>query len=254
MTCMVTTSTDGELTIAEVKHVIPQGLQSVVTQELVDRLNLVSKDPSEAVAIRETFMGYTQVLKEGKFKLEDYLNASAFVSYRLMGYNQKESWERTFPDRYMAMFAAGKTDKEISATVSHYSKTKLVNMIFEQTMIPVWVMNQDVFQQAVDEQLKLMTTARSEMVRMQAANSIMTHLKPPEKKQIELAITTPENSGMNALRDMLTAVAARQIELIKAGATTREVAHQKLHTGIPADLGDNAMMIDVTPVQTESPD
>lgn len=228
------------LTVDEVKNAVPPQLRNTVNQDLVDKLNQVSSDPEAAAAIRETFVGFTTVLKEGKFKLEDYLNASAFVSYRMMGFNNQESYARTFPQRYQGLVARGASTKDISAYVSIYARGKLVNLILEQAMIPVWVMNQDAFQKAVTTQLDLMSNAKSEMVRMQAANSILTHVKPPEKKQIDVSITTPEASGLDALKQMMGEIAARQIQLIESGATTREIAHQKL-------IVQSGEMIDVTP-------
>ncbi|MGQ0565600.1 MAG: hypothetical protein ACT4OK_11085 [Gemmobacter sp.] len=228
------------LTMEEVKNAVPPQLRNAVSQDLVDKLNLVSSDQEAAAAIRDTFVGFTTVLKEGKFKLEDYLNAAAFVSYRMMGFNNQESYARTFPQRYQGLVARGATPKDISAYVSIYARGKLVNLILEQAMIPVWVMNQDAFQKAVTKQVELMNTARSEMVQMQAANSILTHVKPPEKKQIDVNVTTPEASGLNELRQMLGDIAQRQIQLIESGATTREIAHQKL-------ISNGAAMIDVTP-------
>lgn len=228
------------LTVEEVKNAVPAQLRGAIGQDLVDRLNQVSADPEAAAAIRETFIGFTTVLKEGKFKLDDYLNASAFVSYRMMGFNNQEAYARTFPQRYQGLVARGASPKDISAYVSIYARGKLVNLILEQAMIPVWVMNQDAFQKAVLKQVELMNTARSEMVQMQAANSILTHVKPPEKRQIDLTVTTPEASGLNDLRNMLGEIARRQIELIESGATTREIAHQKL-------IVKSGEMVDVTP-------
>ena len=233
------------LTVEDIKAALPDHLKNAATQGLADILNQLSGDPEAAAAIRETFLGHTKVLNEGKFKLEDYANATAYVSYKLMGYTNQEAYARTFPQRYQALVARGASSKDISAYVAIYNRGKLVNLVLEQALIPVWVINQDVFQKAVMTQLDIMQTAKSEMVRMQAANSLLTHIKPPEKKQIDLNITTPETSGMTELRQMLTMVAERQRQLIEQGATTREIAHQKISMGgTVAVTGD---MIDVTP-------
>lgn len=232
------------LTIDEVKNAVPLQLRSAVGQDLVDRLNQVSADPEAAAAIRETFIGYTRVLNEGKFKLEDYLSAASYVSYKLMGLTNQDAYARTFPQRYQALVARGATAKDISAYVAIYNRGKLVNLILEQALIPVWVMNQDAFQKAVQTQLDIIANAKSDMVRMQAANSLLTHIKPPEKKQIDLTVATAEASGLTELRQMLTTVAERQRQLIEQGATTREIAHQKIVMGVPVE---GVALIDVTP-------
>lgn len=237
------------LTVDEIRTVLPEHLKGAANQDLADKLNTIAAEPETVEAIRETFLGYTRVLNEGRFRIEDYVNAAAYVSYKLMGYNNQEAYSRTFPQKYQALVAKGASNKEISSYVAIYNKGKLVNLIMGQALIPIHIMNQDVFQKAVMEQAFLMANAKSEMVRMQAANSILTHLKPPEKKEIGLTISTPENSGLDALKDLLTAVAERQRELIEKGATTREIAHQKIMIGGAKDSGNIPEMIDVTPAE-----
>lgn len=239
------------LTVQEIRIALPDNLKGSASQELADTVNTLTTDPEAARTIRETFIGYTNVLKEGKFRIQDYANAAAYVSYKLMGYNNRESYTRTFQDRYMDLVAKGCTDREISAYVSVYNRGKLVNLIMEQALIPVWVLNQDAFQEAVRTQVAIMTSGKSEMVRMQAANSILTHIKPPEKKQLEIAITTSEHSGMDDLRAMLTSLALRQQEMIQLGATTKEIAHQRIVRSDDESSRDISGMIDVTP-ETES--
>lgn len=232
------------LTVVQIREALPAHLKNAASQSLTDMVNTMATDIDCAEAIRETFIGNTNVLKEGRFKIEDYVNACAYVSYRLMGYNNRESYMRAFPVRYQGMVARGLTDKDISANVAMYNQNKLVSLMMEQALIPVWVMNRDAFQQAVLTQVSLMSDLKvSPMVRMQAANSILMHVKPPEKKQIELNINTSETSGMDELRNTLQALAEKQIELISGGVSTREIAHQKL---LRQQVKDDEM-IDITP-------
>lgn len=226
------------LTLEEVKETLPKHLKSVVTQALVDKVNNIAADPEMAEHIRQSFVSYTSVLQEGKFKTEDYLSAVAYVSYKVMGYTNQESYKRTFPKRYTDMVARGMDDKVISSYVAAYNKNKLVNLILEQTLVPTWVLNQDLYQKAINVQAELMLGAQSEKVRTEAANSLLTHLKKPETKQVELNIGVKEPEGLNELRDMMTSMAQRQQDLIGQGVTTREIAHQKF-----------GQTIDVTPVE-----
>lgn len=235
------------LTIAEVTKAMPPQLKGNVSQDLVDLVNNISNDPEACRTIRETFISYTSVLKEGRFKSEDYVYAVTYVSYKLMGYNNKEAYARTFPARYQALVAKGATEKDISAYVSAYNKGKLVNLILEQTLIPVWVLNQEVYQKAISVQAELMMTAKSEKVRAEAANSILTHLKKPEKKEIELRLDTADNSGLNELKDKLLEMAQLQQELIQAGLSTKDIAHQRL---VPADDGS---IIDAEVIESSGP-
>lgn len=233
------------VTLDELKQALPAHLKSSASQSLVDQVNAVTADPEFARAIRDNVISYTSVLKEGRFKVEDYLNAVAYVSFKLMGFNNQESYKRTFPQRYANLVANGADEKTISAYVANYNKNKLINLILEQTLVPTWVLNQDIYQKAINTQAELMVGAKSEMVRMQAANSILTHLKRPEKTQVELNLGEAETSGMKELKDTLTLLARQQQELIGQGVNTRQIAHQKL--GIAAQAAPT--IIDVTPVQ-----
>lgn len=216
------------LTEEEVKKALPANMRTVNVTDLTSALNSLQMDPEAADNIRNNFVSYTGILREGKFKLEDYLNAVAFCSFKIMGYNNQESYQRTFPQRYQNLAQRGTSAKDIAAYVSAYAKGKLVNLILEQAMIPTWVLNQDMFQKALNEQFTLMTSAKSEMVRMQAANSILTHLKKPESKDFKLKIDTNESDGLKDLKDTLQQLAVQQRDLIEAGVSTQKIAHAPL--------------------------
>src|SRR5690606_18087721 len=135
-----------------------------------------------------------------------------------------------FPQRYATLVAQGKSKKDISAYVSAFSKGKLVNLILEQSLVPTWVLNQDVFQKAINVQADLMMNASSEKVRTDAANSILNHLKKPATKaDIQINIHSQEAAGMREMRDMLGKLAEQQRELIDKGAMkTIDVAAARL--------------------------
>ena len=73
------------LTQAQVALAVPTKLKVSVTQDLVDKLNNISTDDLHAETIKENFVSYTKVLMDGRYKLEDYMNAVAYVSYKMMG-------------------------------------------------------------------------------------------------------------------------------------------------------------------------
>lgn len=229
------------LNISDVKKALPATLNTNVTQHMVDQLNNLSTDPEVAEIMRNNFISYTTVMREGKFKLDDYVHAVAYVSYKIMGRTNREAYSLTFPGRYQNLVSQGKSDKDISSYVSAYNKNKLVNLIFEQTMIPTHVLNQDIFQKAINTQAELMMNAKSEKVRMDAANSLMTHLKKPESKQIELNMDIKESDGLKDLKNTLAQMAELQIKQIEGGASTRDIAHQDI---IIQDNVEDAEVVD----------
>ena len=236
------------MTLEQLKGALPEHLKSSASQELCDTVNTLVTDPEAAEAIRDNFVTYTTVLREGKFKITDYMSAVTYVTYKLSGLTNRDAWAKTFPDRYQRLIMNGVTEKEMSSYIASYHRNKLVTLILEQAQIPGHILYQDYFYKALLTQATLMTTAKSEMVRMQAANSVLQHLKAPEKKQISLSVEMSDRtSGVQSLKDMIADLAARQQELIESGTSTREIAHQKMSFG--QDISD---MIDVTPEDSGS--
>lgn len=219
------------LTREQVERALPANLKQAATQSLTDMLNQIAQDPLVAEQVRNNFISYTAVLREGRFKTEDYLHAVAYVSYKLMGYNNQDSYFRTFPQRHADLLAKGATAKDISAYVSAYSKGKLVNMIMEQAAVPTWVLNQDLFQKALNTQADLMQNATSEKVRSDAANSILTHLGKPKDGGLQINLDLKESSGMSEMKEMLARMAQQQQDLIAQGYTTKQIAAQPLIEG-----------------------
>ena len=218
------------LTIEEVTAAVPAQLRTSVSQHFVDMLNNLQVDPEMSRNIKENFISYSGVLKEGRFKIEDYFNAVQYVSYKIMNMSNQDAYIRTFPQRHADLVARGATAKDISSYVAMYNKGKLVNLIMEQVMVPVWVLNQDMFQKALNVQYALMTDEdMSGKVRTDAANSILTHLKKPEKMDFQLNMNTPESSGMKELTSALTNLANAQLEQIEKGnVKTIDIASSKL--------------------------
>lgn len=217
-----------ELTKQQVVNALPSNFRNSVTQELVDTINNVTQDQLLAETFRENFISYSGVMKDGKFKVQDYLNAVQYVTYKHMGYSNKDAYFKTFPNRQAELVARGTSEKDISAYVSAYHRGKLVNLIMEQSLVPVWIVNQDNYQKAINVQVELMNTAVSEKVRCDAANSILTHLAKPKDQVTNINLDLRENSGLTDLKNTLQALAEKQIEAIQGGTSTKEIAGSKL--------------------------
>ena len=211
------------LTVDQVKKLLPSTLATSVTQTYVDRINNAVQDPVIAEHVREAFVTYAGVVKEGRYKVEDYLAAVQYVTYKHMGFSNQDAYFKTFPDRYSNMMARGLTIAEMAPYVHAYSKGKLVNTIMEQSMIPMWVLNQDAYQKAINTQVEIMTTSTNDMARTSAANSILTHLAKP-KEAVELKFDIGESKVMTDLKDTLNALAQQQRALIEQGVTTKSIA------------------------------
>lgn len=209
----------------QLRNNIPDGLAEVIN-------NISGSDNYMRASYRDNVLGFSNVLKEGKFKITEYLSAVRFVSYRLMGLGVQDSWMRTFPDRYTRLVSEGATSKYMSSFSSAYNKTKLVNMIMEQALIPTHILNADLYQEAINTQAELMRNANSEKVRSDAANSLLTHLKQPEKTKIELDIGIKEGGVIDDLRAATRQLAEAQLRAIQnKELTVVDVAHARIING-----------------------
>ena len=226
---------DGLITLEQVKAAVPTNLRAGITQEYVDKLNAITTDEVMRDHIQRNFVSYTGILKEGKFKTEDYLCAVAFVSFKLMGMTDKDAYIKTFPDRYLSLVQGGANDKTLSSYVSIYKKGKLVNLILEQTITPSWVLNHHMFQEALNTQYDLMRNAESEKVRTEAANSLLTHLKKPEaaKGGVTFNLNQQDQAGMAAITNALHELADIQRSAISGGeAKTIDIAAMRMNSDV----------------------
>lgn len=217
------------LTVEEFRLALPDKMKKSVNQELIDRVNSIVSNPEEYENYRNNLVSYTSVMKDGKFKIEQYLDAVRYVSFKLLGATNIEAYIKTFPQKYQHFLDQGVAPKDIASYVTAYNKGKLVNLIFEQTLIPVHVLNMDMYQRALNEQMKLGLTANSEKVRSDALTSVMNQLRPPETKKIELDIGVKEDQSMNVLKNSMMELVAEQRRALESGAANaQQIAHQKL--------------------------
>lgn len=223
------------LTLEQFQLALPDKVKKSVNQELIDSVNAVISDPEVYEAYRENLLSYTKVMQDGKFKVTGYVDAVRYVSYKLMGHTNIDSYIKTFPDKYQRFLDQGVAAKDIASYVTAYNKSKLVNLIFEQTIIPSYVLNQDLYQKALNVQAELMVSSKSDMVRTTAANSLLTQLKMPEKQKVELDINVKEDGSIAALRAATLELAKHQRLSMQAGqSTAQEIAASSLVIDVPA--------------------
>ena len=91
------------LTTEQFKQVVPSQFKACVSQELIDQINQTLADPDMYETYRDNLLGYAHVMKEGKFKMEDYINAIKYCSHKIMGASNIDAYVKTFPDKYQAM-------------------------------------------------------------------------------------------------------------------------------------------------------
>lgn len=222
----------GLATREQISKTLPREVRNGISEDGLNLILNTLNDPTLMEEHRENILGYVGVLRDGRFKIQDYLNAVKYVSYKLLESSNLAAWIKVFPDRYNQLLQNGISEKDISSHVSAYNKNKLVNLIYEQTLIPSHVLNAHIYQKAINTQAELMLHANSEKVRSDAANSLLTHLKPPEVTKIKLDVEVKESSAMQELREITRQLAIQQQQLImNGGATAKVVAESQILEG-----------------------
>jgi hypothetical protein len=217
------------ITLEEFKEAMPAHVRKNINPELLDVINTAIADPEQLAVFRENVIGLTSVMREGRFKITDYLSAVKFVSHRLLGDNQTTAWAKVFPDRYNSLIQRNLDRSEIGALTSRYASSKLVVLLMGQTMMPTHILNAPLYQKAINVQADLMMNAKSEKVRCDAAANLLMTLKPPEVQKVELNIGIKEDSTIQELRETTMALARQQRQMIESGVVSvKSIAQSKL--------------------------
>ena len=221
------------------ERALPDKYRKNLNKELIENINQALTDPDIQDTLRDNFLSYVDVLNDGRFKITDYLNAVRYCTQKLMGNSNIDAYIKTFPDRYQDQLQRGLSNKDIQSIITVYNKSKLVTSIMEQSLVPSWILNQHLHQEAINTQAELMRTAQSEKVRSDSANSLLIHLKPPEVTKVELDVGMKDNDQLAQLRETTLMLAAQQKKLIEGGAmTAKAIAEQKVIREVKYDDPD----------------
>ena len=172
---MDTNSKLEKLTVEQLHKMIPLRFKSGINQGFVDELNRLLDESEDKQVIRDNFISWITVLGSSKFKMQTYIEAVKYVSYKMMGDTNIMSYAKAMPTRYQQLVERGKTIDEINAYVGMFNQNKVVVEIIKRTLVPIWVINSDILQEAINTQAELMRSARSETVRMKAASNLIDH-------------------------------------------------------------------------------
>jgi len=138
-TLPATTHNDEQLTIEQFQRVLPKQVKAKLTPDMINNINGVISDPGIRDNYRDNLLSYTNVMQDGKYKIQSYIDAVRYVSHKLMGSSNVEAYTKTFPARYQRVIDENKhlepeaVGKILSSYVAAYNKTKLVVKVFEQT-------------------------------------------------------------------------------------------------------------------------
>lgn len=242
MTGLVETVTEDGLSLDVIKELMPRRTSRESLESMQRTINgiISESEPEFRLNFRDNLIGYSNVMKEGKYKITDYLNAVKFASHRLAGHTFKDCYIKTFPERYARLKEDGVDD--FSSYVSAYTKNKMVVSILEQAMIPVSLLNADIYQKAINVQAAIMMDEDvSPMVRTKAADSLLNHLKPAEetKMTLDISATAAASDALSELRQLTETLAKQQRGMIIEGkASVHDISDAVLVTSSLEDDDD----------------
>lgn len=221
------------LTLEQLRSAMPKRQKHNINQKFVDTMNSLVSEPEARHVFRDNLVSYAHVLADPNMKLPTYIDAVKYVSFKLLNYTNQEAWVATFPERHQRLIDDNKDANFLRSTVACYHRNKIVNQIMEQTMVPTWVLNQDMYQKALNTQLELMTSGSvSDKVRTEAANSLLSHLKQPEATKLTLDVNVKQDDSIRELRDATMELARVQRLNIESGIQSADdVAKSKIIPG-----------------------
>lgn len=206
------------LEINAVKRLLPKNHRSLITQEFLDKVEGCVEDPLIAEQFKENFVTYLNVLSNGKFKMEDYIRAVKYISFKLLGYSNVDAYAATFPERYERLVREG---HQIDPFVSIYNRNKLVTAIYEQTVVPTWVLNAPLHQEALTELARMLKDPNVKgMTKVKACETILQYTKQPEVVKGELTISMEQSDTIADLREVTEQLAKTYKTALENKATT----------------------------------
>ena len=167
---------------------------------------------------------------------KQYMCAVKFFSLVEAGNSLTDAYVKVFPERFDRR-AEGNRSKDpdevkqlLRGEASRYNASRLVNEIRKVATIPVQLIHRHLLHEAILENARLMTGARSEMVRQKAADTLIRELKPSEDQVLSIKVDDGSTSVIEELRRATQELAAEQHQAVLAGVPMKQIAGSKIYT------------------------
>jgi len=226
------------LAIEAIKKLVPKAQRGLITQEFVNKLECSVENSLIAEQFKENFITYLNVLSKGKYKMNDYISAVKYVSYKLLNYSNIAAYAATFPERYQRLKEEGQ--EQIDAYSSAYNKNKLVLQIFEQTVVPSYVLNAPLHQEALNELAKMIKDPSVRgMTKVKACEAILHYTKQPDVIKGELTINVEQQDTIAELREVTEQLAQTYKDILeKKVKSLKEITEANIIDITPDELDD----------------
>lgn len=240
------------MSLEQIKALLPRGSKASISQRVLDLVNNVEDDGIDAGFMREKVMSFADVLKDGKYPIEDYMNAVKYGIATMNGMSNRKAYMMVFPERVVHIqkkvkereieIAAGsqKSPVDLDNFVGMYNKGDLVVEIKSRMILDVAIMNQPVNAEALNIKINLMRGHAAPdpegkpqrvtpLIQLQAAQAVFAATEMPKDNTIQLKVGYDEQAleVQQNIADQIKFAAQAQMERFKAGEGLESV--QKLH-------------------------
>lgn len=220
-----------ELTKEELQKRFPTKAKTI-TDETVELISAANNDPNfNGDEFLNTMYDYENVMYKNKASLKEYITALKFCAYlEAEGDNYTEAYKRA---RANDEFVIARRDadtssdqyRELTYAASRYRKTPMVRDILTQADMPLYLMFQGARYKAVKTLADEMIGAAYSKDRINAADKLLTHVKPPENAKIELDIGVQTENIIDRYESMINDLVKTQRQQIADGGDLKDVTN-----------------------------
>jgi hypothetical protein len=214
-----------QFSVDDLKKQFPAKKNSI-NEDTVKLLNDANDDAEfNGDEFMKTLVEYQNVMIDCSGSMGEYINAVKFCAYlESESANITEAYckARSNDDFVSSRVGAvpGSADyNALTAAASRYRKSPMVRQILTQSDMPLYLMFQGSRYQAVALLAREMQNAAYSKDRISAADKLLTHVKPPDNLQVELAVGPSQQAQdlSMQLSEQLAASVAMQRKMLEAG-------------------------------------
>lgn len=222
-----------------IQAAVGRRLRGFIDEEFMDKLEVISGSGDEVIDeyMGENFVEWLGVLEGGKWGLREYIDAVKYCSYRLLGETQESSYRKCFQEkcgkveeRYSGESEASRKER-VCWLARAYDKNKLVCMIMRQSLVPSWILNAPLYQEALNELVKMVRNNEVKgMSKVRACEAIIEATKQPEEVKVSIGGNVGVRSeAMDELRQVTEELCRGLKEEMRSGRKDlREVSEIEL--------------------------
>lgn len=203
-----------------------------ITEETVALINSANDDPNfSGDEFLQSMYDYENVMYKNKASMREYITALKFCAYlESEGDNYTEAYKRArandaFVIARKNVDTSSDEYKELTYAASRYRKTPIVKDILTQADMPLYLMFQGARYKAVKTLADEMIGAAYSKDRINAADKLLTHVKPPENMKVELDVGVQTDNIIDRYESMINDLVTTQKAQIASGGNLKEITN-----------------------------